>query len=208
MTRPLLITDCDEVLLHMVVPFRAWLDEEHDVHFSFENAGFVNALRRKECGTVLEPAEVWRLLQLFFETEMHRQTPIEGAIESLTRLSEIADVIVLTNIHEAAHEGRIAQLRAVGIEHPVYWNQGGKGAPAHKFVEAYTPSAVLFVDDLALHHESVAEHVPQAWRLHMVGEPEIAGTIPAAPAAHARIDRWNEAESWIREKLLSGPAQP
>ena len=40
MTRPLLITDCDEVLLHMVVPFRAWLDEEHDVHFSFENEGF------------------------------------------------------------------------------------------------------------------------------------------------------------------------
>ena len=33
MTRPLIITDCDEVLLHMVVPFRQWLDEAHDVHF-------------------------------------------------------------------------------------------------------------------------------------------------------------------------------
>ena len=25
MSRPLIVTDCDEVLLHMVVPFRDWL---------------------------------------------------------------------------------------------------------------------------------------------------------------------------------------
>ena len=33
MSRPLLISDCDEVLLHMVVPFRDWLDEVHGIHF-------------------------------------------------------------------------------------------------------------------------------------------------------------------------------
>ena len=31
MKRPLLITDCDEVLLHMVAPFGQWLDEAHDI---------------------------------------------------------------------------------------------------------------------------------------------------------------------------------
>ena len=29
--RPLLITDCDEVLLHMVSHFDAWLDEAHQI---------------------------------------------------------------------------------------------------------------------------------------------------------------------------------
>ncbi|MEA3040839.1 MAG: hypothetical protein QOC65_328, partial [Sphingomonadales bacterium] len=29
MSRPLLITDCDEVLLHMLVHFGEWLDEAH-----------------------------------------------------------------------------------------------------------------------------------------------------------------------------------
>ena len=53
MSRPLIITDCDEVLLHMVVPFRDWLDEVHEVHFDLTNHGFVDALRRKACGTVL-----------------------------------------------------------------------------------------------------------------------------------------------------------
>lgn len=206
MSRPLLITDCDEVLLHMVVPFRDWLDEVHDVHFSLENHDFVNALRRKACGTVLEGGEVWAMLRAFFATEMHRQYPIEGALEVLESLSAIADIVVLTNIGEAEHEGRIAQLRLLGVEHPVFWNQGGKGAPVRRLIDAYAPSAVLFVDDLAQHHTSVAEHAPEAWRLHMVGEPLMAAHIPVAQAAHARINSWGAAEGWIRERLAQGRA--
>lgn len=206
MNRPLIITDCDEVLLHMVVPFRAWLDEVHDVHFSFENHDFVNALRRKACGTILEQGEVWDLLRDFFRTEMHRQTPIDGALGALGRLSDIADIVVLTNIGEEAHDARIAQLRAIGIGHDVHWNQGGKGPPARKLIDAWQPSVTLFIDDLAQHHASVGDHVPEAWRLHMVGEPEIACHIAPAPHAHARIDNWHEAEDWIRKRLLQGPA--
>lgn len=208
MNRPLLITDCDEVLLHMVVPFRDWLDEVHGVHFSFENQNFVNALRRKACGTVLEEGEVWDLLRAFFRTEMHRQYPIEGALDALARLSEIADIVVLTNIGEDDHQRRIDQLHAVGVTHPIYWNQGGKGRPARRLIDERQPSAVLFVDDLGGHHESVGRHAPEAWRLHMVGEPEIAGTIAPAPYAHARIDDWRTAERWIRERLAEGPAPP
>jgi hypothetical protein len=33
MTRPLVISDCDEVLLHMVAPFKAWLKAHHDIDF-------------------------------------------------------------------------------------------------------------------------------------------------------------------------------
>ena len=50
MSRPLLITDCDEVLLHMVVPFAEWLDEAHHIHFDVDSGDFVNALRHKATG--------------------------------------------------------------------------------------------------------------------------------------------------------------
>ena len=33
MSKPLIISDCDEVLLHMIVPFGQWLDETQDVSF-------------------------------------------------------------------------------------------------------------------------------------------------------------------------------
>ena len=206
MNRPLLITDCDEVLLHMVVPFRDWLDEIHEVHFSFEDQGFVNALRRKACGTLLEEGEVWDLLRAFFRTEMHRQYPIDGALPALASLSGIADIVVLTNIGEDDHQRRIDQLHAVGVTHPVYWNQGGKGKPIRRLIDERQPSVVLFVDDLGLHHESVSRHAPEVWRLHMVGEPEIAVNVPPSPAAHARIDSWREAERWIRDRFAEGPA--
>ena len=40
MKRPLLITDCDEVLLHMVSHFDAWLGEAHGIRFAFETGNF------------------------------------------------------------------------------------------------------------------------------------------------------------------------
>ena len=39
MSRPLLITDCDEVLLHMIGHFREWLAEAHGVDFNLAAAG-------------------------------------------------------------------------------------------------------------------------------------------------------------------------
>jgi hypothetical protein len=68
------------------------------------------------------------------------------------------------------------------------------------------PSVSVFVDDLAVHHESVAKHAPETWRLHMIAEPRLAAPTPPAPDAHARIDGWDEALPWIFERFDLGPA--
>jgi hypothetical protein len=206
MSRPLIITDCDEVLLHMVVPFREWLDEHHDVHFDMRERGFAEALRHKDSGIPLERELVWQLLVGFFDTEMHRQKPISGAVEAIARLSRIADVVVLTNVGQRHHEQRVAQLATHGLDFPVHWNHGPKGHPLAAIVQERRAPVALFIDDLAEHHQSVAQHAPGVWRLHMVGEPEIAGEIDAAPFAHARIDDWASAEAWIAARMGEGPA--
>ncbi len=208
LSRPLIVTDCDEVLLHMVVPFRAWLAETHDVHFDMKGQEFTDALRHKSSGMVVERELVWTLLSEFFDTEMGRQQPIAGAVEAITRLGRQADIEVLTNIGERARAGRIEQLRKVGIDHPVHWNQGGKGAPLAKIVERVQPSIAFFIDDLGIHHQSVAQYAPQVWRIHMVGEPEISGQVPPDPHAHVRIDDWAEAEAWISARIADGVAPP
>jgi hypothetical protein len=203
-TRPLLITDCDEVLLHMVSHFRAWLGEAHGVDFDLSEGDYSRAVRHRETGEPLPREETWPLLNGFFETEMHRQTQVPHAREALTELAEIADVVVLTNLLDAHQERRIAQLEAVGIPHRVLCNQGGKGTPVAQLLDEYGPSAAVFVDDLALHHLSVEKAAPQVFRLHMVAEPELAAVMPPAPCAHARIDDWAEATGWIRDRLTSG----
>ena len=204
MTRPLLITDCDEVLLHMVTHFRTWLAEAHDVDFDLSAGDYSRAVRQRDTGELLGREQTWPLLNGFFETEMHRQTLVPHARDALAEIARYADVVVLTNLLDAHQERRMAQLEAVGIAHRVRCNQGGKGKPVAELLEEYRPSAAVFVDDLALHHDSVERAAPEVFRLHMVAEPELAPIMPPAPRAHARIDDWSVAKDWIRDRLTSG----
>jgi hypothetical protein len=208
MPRPLIITDCDEVLMHMVVPFAEWVDAEHGVEFRIEDASFAGALKRKECGTPLEAMEVWPLLDAFFTHQMPRQTPIAGALEAIAALAEHADIVVLTNVGPEHQARRIDQLAAHGLHAPVVGSRGGKGDPVAQLVADYAPTVAIFIDDLAQHHASVADVVPSVWRLHMVGEPAIADKIKPAAHAHARIDDWAAAHSWITARLLAGLPAP
>ncbi|MET0377197.1 MAG: HAD family hydrolase [Rhizorhabdus sp.] len=197
MNRPLLITDCDEVLLHMVTPFEAWLEEAHGIAFAMEQPDFTNALTRRADNSLVEVEHIGPLLDRFFTTEMHRQTLVPHAAQALATIAELADIIVLTNLTDEFHGSRVAQLDALGIRHHVQCNQGGKGPPVAAIVAQYQPSVTVFVDDLAQHHSSVARHAPEVFRLHMVAEPRVARHRDAARDAHARIDDWAEALPWI-----------
>lgn len=197
MSRPLLITDCDEVLLHMVTHFRDWVGEAHDIDFALESGEFAGALTHRGSAAVVDEARVWPLLDAFFETEMSRQTLVPHAREALARIGAVADIVVLTNIGDEWHAGRVAQLEGHGISHRVRCNRGGKGPPVAEIVAEFGATAAAFVDDLPVHHASVAKHAPAVWRLHMVAEPILAPNVPAARHAHARIDDWRDAADWI-----------
>jgi hypothetical protein len=205
MSRPLLITDCDEVLLHMVSHFADWLGEEHDLRFDLSAPGFRDAIRDADGNPVGED-RVWPLLDGFFLTEMHRQNIVPGAAEALRAIGEEADIVVLTNIGDRYEAGRVEQLARFEIHHRVLCNRGGKGAPVAELIEEMKPSAAVFVDDLPVHHESVAKHAPGVWRLQLIAEPRLARHSPPAPHAHLRSDDWAEALPWILERLRGGPA--
>jgi len=205
MSRPLLITDCDEVLLHMVRHFGEWLEEAHDIDFRPQGGAFENALTRRASGEQVASHDVWPLLDGFFRTEMDRQTLVPGAGEALERIGQVADIVILTNLQDWCHADRVAQLDALGIRHRVVCNQGGKGRPVAKLAAEHGSSVTVFVDDLEQHHESVARAAPGVFRLHMIAEPAIAPTIPAAPHAHARIDDWDVAVDWILTRFRGEP---
>ena len=204
MNRPLVISDCDEVLLHMVAPFRDWLGEAHDIEFSMVGADFANALRHRATGELVAPGDIWPLLGGFFDTEMHRQQPIAGAVEAIGKLSEKADVVILTNLTDERQVARAQQLRDVGINARVFTNQGPKGPALQAILAEYNPSSAVFIDDLPQHHGSVAAVAPHVTRLHLCGEPLIAPHIACAHTlghAHARIDSWDKALPWLLERL-------
>jgi FMN phosphatase YigB (HAD superfamily) len=200
----LIISDCDEVLLHMVAPFRDWLGEVHGIDFSMKNSDWGNALTYRDERGQVEPKEIWQLLNGFFDSEMHRQTPIVGAIESMKRLGEYADVVVLTNLNDHRREARAQQLLDVGLPLRVFTNQGPKGPALKAILDEYQPSRAVFIDDLPQHHDSVGQLTPEVMRLHLCGEPLLAPHISCAHLAghaHARIDTWEHALPWLLDSI-------
>jgi hypothetical protein len=209
MAKPLIISDCDEVLLHMIVPFGQWLEETQPVSFKLIGNDFSKAIRDKVSGEPVPPEEIWRLLGGFFDGEMHRQTAITGAVSAINTLKDHADVVILTNLHDRHNEARHQQLLGHGIEARVFTNQGPKGPALQAIVDEYQPSKAVFIDDLAQHHGSAAEMVPQIDRLHLCGEPTLAPHITCgfeAGHAHARIDTWEHALPWLLTRIQKDPS--
>ncbi|URW75795.1 HAD family hydrolase [Sphingomonas donggukensis] len=206
--KPLLICDCDEVLLHMVRHFGVWLDEAHAIDFDANGGDFATAMTRRSDGSRVEREDMWALLDGFFPHEMARQTLVPHAREALADIAKAADIVILTNLGDHCRDARIAQLAEHGIAHRVECNQGGKGAPVARLVAEHGNPVTVFVDDLAVHHESVARHAPEVHRLHMISEPGLAPNVPKAPAAHARIDDWRDAAMWIETRFAEGRPAP
>lgn len=206
MSRPLIVSDCDEVLLYMVSHFREWLGESHGVEFDWGVDGFARAMRHRKTGEPVVEADIWRLLNLFFDDEMGRQTPVTGAMEAMVELGKHADVVVLTNLKDFRQEARTRQLAEHGLDIKVYTNQGPKGPALKAILDEYQPSRAIFIDDLAQHHDSVSEITPHVGRLHLCAEPMIAPHIACAHRAghaHARIDDWQGALPWLLDRLYA-----
>ena len=120
MNRPLVITDCDEVLLHMVRHFRDWLGEAHGIEMVLDGNPFAQALTPRGATEPLSAEDKWRYLDMFFDTEMDRQTAIEGAASAVHELQRAADVVILTNLADRYNAVRSRQLAAHGISARVF----------------------------------------------------------------------------------------
>ena len=190
--KPLVICDCDEVLLHFVTPFEAYLRDRHDLSLSLDSFALTGNVRRGD-GSAVEASDFPGLLDGFFEAHMPTQTPAPGAVAALARLAETADIVVLTNIADRHAVTRTGELARLGMPYRVIGNTGPKGPAVAALIDQYGPTRTIFVDDLPPHHKSVAASAPETWRLHMVAEPRLQALIPAASHAHARIDDWSQA---------------
>ncbi len=206
--RPLVISDCDGVLLEFADPFIAYLDSAHGLTLkltSFALAGNIHDAG----GRPIEPAAFPALLDGFFATHMPTQVPIPGAVAALARLAEYCDIVVLTNIADHHAVARTTELARLGMPYRVIGNHGPKGGPISALVDEFQPSVTVFIDDLPPHHSSAKNTVPHVHRLHMVAEAPLRNLIPAAPDAHTRIDHWPEALAHIEAHFAAfhkGPA--
>lgn len=196
--KPLLILDCDEVILEFAGPFARWLLEKRDIELRYDSYALIGNMRFQESGELVPREQIWTLLAEFFLEGQGFQTPVAGALDAISALQEECDLVVLTNVPEVGKEAREKRLQELGLDCPVFTNRGAKGP---KVLELAGGRRSVFVDDAPSHHESVAHHAPDVGRLHMVASEVLQPLILAAEHAHARHDQWTDALPWLQNWL-------
>lgn len=196
--RPVLILDCDGVILEFIAPFQRWLEADRGIRMTLTGPTVANSMTRVDNGASVDDSLFPTLLDGFFEHGQFTQNPVPDVAAALGSLAGDMDIVVLTNIPARWRDLRIESLGRHGFDFPIFANDGPKGRRVQELADG---RPAVFVDDLTPHHKSAAQHAPDVGRLHMVGDPALGALVPPAPAAHARIDGWRDAETWIRNRL-------
>ena len=201
--RPLILCDADEVLIEFARPLQGFL-AERGLMLDFASFALTGNIRRERDGVALEKGMVRQLISAYFEAHVDAVMPVEGACEGIRRLSEWADILVLSNVPQHLKHRRSEALRASGLPLEVVSNTGPKGPAVARLIDGGSRPAV-FIDDLPLQHASVAEHAPQVHRVHFVADPRLARLVAPAEHCHRRIDRWRECVDYL-DRTLRGRA--
>jgi len=196
--RPLIISDADEVLLQFMRQFEIYLDR-NDMWIDLSSFRLQGNIKYKGSDEAVDMTNR-NIIDDFFAAETLNFSPVEGAAEALNALSKEAQIIILTNLPLAQKSERQINLSKHGMDYPVIVGSGLKG-PAVKSLGEKINAPLFFLDDIPHNINSVAEYVPTSGRIHMIADPRLSKLIGAAEGASARIDQWQEAQSWIQDKL-------
>jgi hypothetical protein len=200
-TRPLVICDVDEVVVHFTRDFEDFLDGLGlwlDTSISL----FSSNIRNQKTRTLLSPEEIEKIVvQFFAERTLDMQT-IEGAVEALHNIGKSADVIMLTNLPHEAGDDRRANLAGHGLNFPVVTNSGPKG-PAIQKIASQVSAPVVFIDDSPGFITSAFHHAPDVHLIHFLHDERYARLVAPLDFVSLRTDTWEEMHPHVL-KLIAG----
>ena len=194
--RPLVVCDVDEVVMHFLSAFEAFLG---DNGLWLDPASFAlnGNVRRREGNEPVPKEELGELITRFFRERARKLEPIEGAHIALSSLAHSSQVVLLSNIPAAFRDDRLANLAAHGFDFPLVVNQGPKGPAVRAMIERHSET-VVFIDDVPGYVTSVAEHCPAVNLVHFLQDQRFARHVGALECAAFRTDNWREAHDHIR----------
>ncbi len=197
--RPLVICDVDEVIVHFTRDFESYIGEE-DLWLDTSSFALNGNIKCRRTGDPAPDDRVMDLINRFFEERTRHMQPIDGAIESLLHIGDVADVVLLTNLPHSAGDHRRANLAGHGLPFPVITNSGPKG-PAINHLVSQTGKPAVFIDDSPHFIASAQEHAPDVHLIHFLHDERFARHIAPLDYVSLRTDRWDEAKPHILDLI-------
>ncbi len=199
-TRPLLICDVDEVVLHLVRHLEEMMQERGLAFQSYVYRLTGNILDTRS-GKLADDTETHDLLQEFFDSYVSRQSMVTGASTALESLSEDMDVVFLTNIPGSSNKPvREKLLASYGMNYPVIANHGAKG-PAAAALSARRELPLVFIDDAGQNLTSVRENVANVTLIQFIADSRFRANVKATPGISLLTGDWAETAAYIRNMM-------
>lgn len=200
-SRPLVICDVDEVIVHFTRDFEAYI-APHGLWLDCSSFALNGNIRFTSSGQQASEALVGQLVADFFDQRTRHLEPIDGAIEALLHIGETADIVLLTNLPHSAGEDRRENLKRHGLTFPVVTNSGPKG-PAINALARYAARPTVFVDDSPSFIASAYDYAPDVHLVHFLHDERFARHIAPLEYVSLRTGSWREAKPHILS-LLAG----
>lgn len=197
--RPLIVTDCDEVLMQFLVGLEAYLDTQ-GLWLDLKSYALTGNIKHVETNEPLAPADMPALMKGFFAASTGSLLPVPGAADALKALSTRAQIVVLTNVPLADKEARARNLAEQGMAYPVLANKGLKGAAVRRLADIVN-APVFFLDDIPHNIVSVAKAHEACHRLHFIADKRLAKLMGPSPDSHFHTSDWSEAHAFIASRL-------
>jgi hypothetical protein len=199
--RPLFVSDVDEVAVHFVRPFEAYLTR-NGFWLDATSYGLTGNIKRADTHLAARKEEVHALIHGFFDAEIHRQETVEGVAEALGEIAALCDVVLLTNAPHRHRETRRMALAAVGLGYPVLTNDGPKG-PALARLARRAVGPVFFIDDSPTNLASVRQTLPEAHVIHFVADPRFSRMAKPVPGTSLKTDRWPDVARYVQDVIAA-----
>ncbi|MDD7910688.1 hypothetical protein PUV47_12240 [Pseudovibrio exalbescens] len=198
-SRPLIICDADEVLLHFIRHMHA-LGQEQGIALREPIYRLHNNLVETKTGRLLSKTECDRFISQFFETVVHRQDAVDHAALQLAALREHVDIIILTNLPGTANRAaRIKLLAELGMDYPLITNSGPKGGAVAELGKGRGSNPVVFIDDSPQNLISARTTAPHVQLVHFVADPVFFVGAPQIDGVAFRSCCWIETGAYLKE---------
>lgn len=194
--RPLVICDVDEVIVHFTRDFESYIGLE-DLWLDTSSFALNGNIKCRRTGRPAEDARVADLISRFFDERTRHMEPIDGAVDSLLHIGEVADVVLLTNLPHTAGDHRRQNLADHGLPFPVVTNSGPKGPAISDLLRRASRKDAVFIDDSPHFISSAFEHAPGVHLVHFLHDERFARHIEPFDFVSLRTARWSEAKPHI-----------
>ncbi|GAA0538054.1 hypothetical protein FHS83_003532 [Rhizomicrobium palustre] len=198
--RPLVVTDADGVLLCFTGGLERFLDER-GLYLDLTTYRIEGAIKRKDDKSQILNIETMALIEEY-RADLDCLEAVEGAVEALHALAQVANIVVLSNVNQRQAVARVRNFKTLGLDYPLIANDSGAGYLADKgyavrALAAKAKAPTFFIDDIPHNLASVAAAAPDVKLIHIVESPFLRDLLGQDFHAHIHAETWQEAQSYI-----------